>query len=676
MDAEYACLPENRCEVCFFCMKTGVDIGFSTLDRYSDLVKWSGCPSRDLILSLIRNPHHGADHTTRIDSPDRCYHLAFASLSVTPDWLGGGKSVIAILDNSVPQTVYGRIWRDWNGSFPFGVSETRLKPLALRQWILECEAGHEQSNFPRRRIIPHLDNLDSPIDITLIDVVDECLVRASTSSRYLALSYVWGGRHGLTLNVSNRRALEEPGSLFIQDSDVPQLIKDAILLVREVSERYLWVDCLCIEQDNTLQKHFNVARMDVVYSQGLATICVLSARDAVSSIPGFGNEARAPTFRSQHLPLVSWPLPLEAELSRSIYETRAWTLQERASSKRCIFLTKHAAHFYCSKHCQLASDWNEQEYGELGRLGAYGTNRLLHVLDPLSAMHEHGKELFGSYATMVHQYTARKLGFESDVLNAFSGILSTFVKKSWGSQVTRGSVGGLLEHLIHSSLLWHHADWRTPSKPLEFKRRPNFPSWSWAGWEGDVSYFQGPIYLSDFATMGYAMEGRRPDTSRLRIELQDLQTSSETPKRPVMDGVRVAFLRHPLQPQYTKDILHFRAETCHAGTKASQDGADSSTISHMGSLESRNIGLVLLSSSPCTLDIRNESGMTTHSADMLKCNYMDAEFCACSEASCWFGHVMIIGWISETRAERLGLATVQMAAWKQTVRIERSITLV
>ena len=68
--------------------------------------------------------------------------------------------------------------------------------------------------------------------------------------------------------------------------------------------------------------------------------------------------------------------------------------------------------------------------------------------------------------------------------------------------------------------------------------------------------------------------------------------------------------------------------------------------------------------------------MTTHSADVLKFRFMHTEFCASSEDECWFGHVMIIGWISESRAERVGLATVQMAAWEQTSRIHKCITLV
>ncbi|KAF2106701.1 heterokaryon incompatibility, partial [Lophiotrema nucula] len=126
---------------------------------------------------------------------------------------------------------------------------------------------------------------------------------------------------------------------------IPRTIRDAIKLVRSMGEKYLWVDCLCIEQDNTVQKHFQISRMDIVYSRALATIVALSSLDAAHPIPGVDPGTRLPfssrwvrehcddTAKSASgmytVSFGSYPPLLESVFTDSVYERRGWTLQER-----------------------------------------------------------------------------------------------------------------------------------------------------------------------------------------------------------------------------------------------------------------------------------------------------------------------------------------------------------
>ncbi|KAK2613144.1 hypothetical protein N8I77_000072 [Diaporthe amygdali] len=91
--------------------------------------------------------------------------------------------------------------------------------------------------------------------------------------------------------------------------------------------------------------------------------------------------------------------------------------------------------------------------------------------------HDEGRA-YMKFMRSFSDYSWRSLSFPSDILNVFLGILSNFMSRKnpiyhvWGVPV-------VLTHNEWSfKLNWQH------SHPC--KRRPGFPSWSWAGWTGPV----------------------------------------------------------------------------------------------------------------------------------------------------------------------------------------------
>ena len=152
-------------------------------------------------------------------------------------------------------------------------NEPKYTPIDMdevRGWIDGRNDIEESRNEPGRdhkETNLWVDWLPSlpPIDITLIDVVEQKLVRASSSTRYLALSYVWGQVKMLECLISTRARLEQPGSLSMMRGEIATTIQDAIDFTARLHERYLWVDSLCIEQDNSSQKHAQIAQMNAVY---------------------------------------------------------------------------------------------------------------------------------------------------------------------------------------------------------------------------------------------------------------------------------------------------------------------------------------------------------------------------------------------------------------------------
>ena len=51
-------------------------------------------------------------------------------------------------------------------------------------------------------------------------------------------------------------------------------------LVSALGERHLWVDTLCIVQDNEETKHDLISKIDAIYARAVAMIMILVRKDA------------------------------------------------------------------------------------------------------------------------------------------------------------------------------------------------------------------------------------------------------------------------------------------------------------------------------------------------------------------------------------------------------------
>lgn len=100
----------------------------------------------------------------------------------------------------------------------------------IRFWINNCQERHK-GEF-------QYESDEDEFHILLLDVQAECLVPATTSDRYLALSYRWGEKPRDKMLLSN---FQNQGT-----SALPQGVQDAMTLARSIGERYLWVDTLCM----------------------------------------------------------------------------------------------------------------------------------------------------------------------------------------------------------------------------------------------------------------------------------------------------------------------------------------------------------------------------------------------------------------------------------------------
>lgn len=134
----------------------------------------------------------------------------------------------------------------------------------IRLWLSRCENRH---NLCSQRI-----GDSYPPGLILIDAVKMCLVPVASHSpvRYIALSYVWGYVAQPTLKKEVLETWMCDGQL--RDVEVPQTIRDAIQLAQMIGYRYIWVDALCIVQDDAASRHGQISQMHEIYRHADMTI--------------------------------------------------------------------------------------------------------------------------------------------------------------------------------------------------------------------------------------------------------------------------------------------------------------------------------------------------------------------------------------------------------------------
>lgn len=137
----------------------------------------------------------------------------------------------------------------------------------MRQLLKNCEEKH--SNCGRQSSLPE----ERPSRLLAVGKTGDSHVfiretSDKTSLKYAALSYPWGeGQdkdfvHRVKTTKSNLRDRMRDGILV---STLPKTLQDAIYLTSELSFQYVFIDALCIVQDDDVDKKMEFARLGGYY---------------------------------------------------------------------------------------------------------------------------------------------------------------------------------------------------------------------------------------------------------------------------------------------------------------------------------------------------------------------------------------------------------------------------
>jgi hypothetical protein len=189
-------------------------------------------------------------------------------------------------------------------------------------WMHTCVGLHGSACIPAPL---NLRKRSSPLTkVTFVDVWQGCLVERPLDCSYTALSYVWGSSpffKSTKLEVSVLRQ-----RLGLNAYQIPKTIQDAIFLTQRIGVRYLWVDSLCITQDDADSKHTMISMMDIIYAGAVLTIIALDGTDADAGLFVNQNRQQWHVRIKKNLKLVAIKTYFSENSKDSfVHETRAWT---------------------------------------------------------------------------------------------------------------------------------------------------------------------------------------------------------------------------------------------------------------------------------------------------------------------------------------------------------------
>jgi len=283
----------------------------------------------------------------------------------------------------------------------------------LSTMIQQCRILHKQCRS---------NHIKYPDGAKVIDCTTRTIVKLTSNMPYLALSYVWGkDRTSPNVDVGDKLPLA-----------LPKTIEDAICVCVNLGFHFLWIDRYCIKQYRSSDKMRQISQMANIYSRASATICAIGEDDEAGIMGVTTPRYTECSVKVQGGTLYSCGHDIPLDLRRSVWNQRAWTLQEAMLSPMCLLFSDSGVLVTCNEQVSLEDPPS--------RCPSFRVPNLIsrEMLFFASA----GNRRLGTPSTTTRfellqsHYLQRQLGDENDSLNAFRAILVQLDTPSYWGVVT------------------------------------------------------------------------------------------------------------------------------------------------------------------------------------------------------------------------------------------------
>ncbi|KAF2812942.1 HET-domain-containing protein [Mytilinidion resinicola] len=441
----------------------------------------------------------------------------------------------------------------------------------LRDWEYECRTNHPGCNLQFTDVALSSDYTNHqaepeeappskgpklPSRVVKVDEQRPRLYVAEDGEieKYLTLSHCWGKTQPF-ITVKETFAAREAG---FDLEDLPKTFRDAITVTRKLGYQYIWIDSICIIQDDSRDWQIESAKMAQIYQNSCLTIAATASPDgskgcffdrgpdhaieirytpralsdtdtsqATSAhfeslqLSGSGGEAiETATFRACFVGIY-----VVDPLRKSPLNSRGWVVQERMLSRRLI----HFASDQLFWECQTVFRSEGGEYNRI--IPDHIHDRLtqnLRILEFFGPEPHRGHPAFswdasllGRWLQLVMQFSQKQLTKEMDVFPALAGVAS-LMKQRLGEAFCAGS----WRSTLHLELLWVAFD-APHTSPAQWRA----PSWSWAALNGEVEYYSFKQWA-----------GFQPAADILHVEAEWTSQAFSSPLRPSAHMVVRGFL--------------------------------------------------------------------------------------------------------------------------------------
>ncbi|KAK0609608.1 heterokaryon incompatibility protein-domain-containing protein [Bombardia bombarda] len=401
-------------------------------------------------------------------------------------------------------------------SLNYGETGSTASLVDIKSWLSRCDSSHTICRradvpLPKRvlelKILPDSSKSAHEPDISVRLVEDITL-----PTRYACLSHRWGSA---THTCQTTKSSLSDHLISIPWAKLPKTFQDAVSVTVSLGISYIWIDSLCIVQDDADDWATQAAQMCDIYTRAYVTLAATCSSDSDeglfrtspsypfainSGLMGLMRRRRGylvrrvpehPTWQPDGLrQMMVTELPLLG---------RAWVYQERLLSARIVHFTRYELYFECAQPeawtatCQCGHGPGGAWGG--GSNGASGTGQFT---DKRKYLHAEALGLLvrndgGSRGKLIadidvrrywHQivteYSGLSISYDSDRLPALAGIARQF------SSAHEGRLGRYVAGMWDLSLVYDMLWYSREGSMLP--RRDTFvgPSWSWISATGLV----------------------------------------------------------------------------------------------------------------------------------------------------------------------------------------------
>ena len=318
---------------------------------------------------------------------------------------------------------------------------------------------------------------------------------------YFTLSYCWGnkGEEAKTTRANIRRRLQK-----LPHNELSKTHQDAVYITRQMGVRYLWIDAICILQDDSTDWATESAKMGSIYHNSMHTLAAAESVDAEGGIlldrPSLVSDARGIGMTVTEQPSgiqtkiaalccgsvvkhKKWSNCVSSQPHKVVpqdleglsLESRAWCFQERLLSNRIVHFTRDEFFWECQtvKYCECGEILYNSGHGP-------GVSTIRDDFQDMIATKD-DKARIKSWMWIVSESSRRKITFQKDRLPCLSGIAKHLQNEGFGEYYAGFWKVGLLEQL-----LWTVEDFSSARRA----KRPSAPSWSYASIEHSMFTFQ------------------------------------------------------------------------------------------------------------------------------------------------------------------------------------------
>lgn len=444
-----------------------------------------------------------------------------------------------------------------------------------RVWLQDCLESHSECHH----------SLPSKVPTRLIEIMNPReirLVEPTNKVHYFVLSYCWGGSDVLKSTTESLAAFKSS----IPFDQLALTIQDAIGVAYRLGSRFLWVDSLCILQDDAQDWQREAKGMCDVYRNATLTIAALGAARATDGLFArrdplifqgcqFYRTWNQSPDRSHHSPSV---VNQYACFSSSTLNSRGWTFQERALSRRTLYFGS-SIFWECNSKLETEGKLNygglEAHFKALVFPVVKGSPVLQQphqddTLDTTASKTLQAWPALKKWDKILIDYTIRNLTYPSDRLPAIAGLIAHYSQlMNWTNN------WGLWKDHLTIELLWKvFSNTRGPH------RNTAWPTWSWISIQSQVSLggrFEGflaearfdelddsavilhgvPFEISELDPQTY--NSLEADTRKRKKGLSSIEwdtTDTNLAGRPFGVPLTWAYLREHSQPNSDRVILN------------------------------------------------------------------------------------------------------------------------